>query len=280
MRAHAPNSFPRASVTQASGVASDVAPGDEEEGGAGPAPPSPPLPPLPRSLPLDAHTASGKRVITLAAMSNVPAATHTLAQAEGRVSGPSCSSRSSASRSTAPVVAAKGAGDLEGYLDKKQGGKEAGSAPPTKRSSITSLFGRRASIELEKALGKWERRYFVLAAQSDELQYYASAHEYLAQRPPLGTLSLAGSTVAIKASAKDAARGWHRLTVHANTRELKLRADAVDDCRLWVETLTREGRASLNPFAANAADALAAGGGSGGDDDDDGDEEPLDVHEQ
>ena len=126
-------------------------------------------------------------------------------------------------------------GDFEGYLEKKQGGKDGRS---------TSLFG------LDKQLGKWERRYFVLAADSDELRYYPSPKEYLAQRAASGSLSLAGAVVSKKGDPKDLAKGRHRFTVYSGTdtrtrgsRELKLRADAEADCQGWIEALTRAGRA-------------------------------------
>mmetsp|Transcript_52255 Transcript_52255/g.135467 ORF Transcript_52255/g.135467 Transcript_52255/m.135467 type:complete len:421 (+) Transcript_52255:20-1282(+) len=140
-------------------------------------------------------------------------------------------------------------GDIEGWLEKKQGGKEGRS---------TSFLGK-----FDKQLGKWERRYFVLIADTCELRYYTSPNEYLAKRAPHGSVSLAGASVSIKGDPKDVAKGRHRFTVHTSARELKLRADAIADCQGWVEALTREGRACLD-------------GGGGGEDEELSDDETLD----
>ena len=137
---------------------------------------------------------------------------------------------SARARGTTFIVPEGRPGDVEGYLEKKQGGKEGKSS---------TIFG------LDKQLGKWERRYFVLLADSSELRYYNSPAEYLAHRPPLGSLVLGDGAVFRKSDPRDISKGKHRFTVKEATRELKLRADSKEECSAWLDALSRPGRATL-----------------------------------
>jgi hypothetical protein len=119
-------------------------------------------------------------------------------------------------------------GNLEGWLEKKQGGKEGKS---------TGLFS--------KKLGKWERRYFVVEEGTDELRYYDKPADYLAKHKELGSVSMKQSVVFQKDSPKDIAKGHYRFTIKDPTRELKLRADSFADVQAWVAALTASGRARL-----------------------------------
>jgi hypothetical protein len=117
----------------------------------------------------------------------------------GRARGPSLAGRarapSKADGRARSRTMASGGGDLEGYLEKKQGGKEGGKS---------TLLG------LDKKMGRWERRYFVLRAGDDALTYYASSEDYLARRAPLGTVACAGAVVFVKDDPKDVAKGLFR----------------------------------------------------------------------
>ena len=68
---------------------------------------------------------------------------------------------------------------MEGYLEKKSGGKEG-------RTKI-------------KVLEKWDKRFFVLPkGDGSELHYFKKADDYRDGKTPLGSLECRGATVFLK----------------------------------------------------------------------------------
>ena len=157
-------------------------------------------------------------------------------------------------RGSASGVIMSDNGALEGWLEKKQGGKEGKSS---------GLFG------LDKKLGRWEKRYFVLGDGIDELHYFHSPSEYLAKHAPLGSVSTSAADVFAKATPKDAGKGKFRFTVKDATRELKLRCDTIADMDQWMTALTQPGRARQ---ASTAPDSIR-------DDDDDDDDDAMSARD-
>ena len=114
---------------------------------------------------------------------------------------------------------------MEGYLDKKSGGK--------------------GGIRVRE---KWDRRYFTLF--DNNLSYYKSAHLAL-NANPLATLNVTAARVFLKTASDD---GVHRFTVLTSERELKLRASSAADYSAWI--------AALRPLVATVDEEAAPGGGS------------------
>ena len=109
------------------------------------------------------------------------------------------------------------AAHVEGFLEKKSGGK----------SASPSRF-KKAFLE------KWDKRFFVLSAGGTELRYYHTAEEahYQAQKP-LGAVECIGAKVFLKAEQGE----LYRFTVLSAERELKLRAPDAASYRMWMEAL-------------------------------------------
>jgi len=103
-----------------------------------------------------------------------------------------------------------------GYLHKKSGGHDG------KSSLKTSLLG-----------AKWDKRFFVMPADSSEMQYYKTESDFHDRKEPLGSIDIPGATVYLKAVHK----GVYRFTVRSSERELKLRADSEKEYLDWVQGL-------------------------------------------
>ena len=130
----------------------------------------------------------------------------------------------------------------EGWLLKKSGGH---------KKSGGSLSSRARALTLSS--GSWDKRYFALPLGSTELSYYNSQHEFLASRPALGGVDVAGASLFLK----EIKSGTFRFTVKSETRELKLKAESEAEYAAWMAAL-------------EGAGGISGGQGGGGDSDDDG----------
>ena len=150
-----------------------------------------------------------------------------------------------------------------GFLHKKSGGHTGGS-----KGLMGSMKGALRS-------DKWDKRYFVLPADSSTLSYYKSEDDFVAGKTPQGSVDIPGATVFLKKVSKarraSGEASTYRFTVRASERELKLRADSEDAYLMWVEGL-RPRIALFRELAA--ADDGDDDGDNGDDGDDDGDDGP------
>lgn len=136
---------------------------------------------------------------------------------------------------------------MEGYLDKKSGGKVGRSKP--------------------KLLEKWTRRYFVLpqgvcpansptvlpnadcwtgvAAGGTVLSYYKDESAFSKQAAPLGRVDCRGSSFFLKTAKPAVGKQYvdtdFRFTLVAATRALKLKADTAADYQGWLAHIERAG---------------------------------------
>ena len=101
---------------------------------------------------------------------------------------------------------------MQGWLDKKSGGKE----------------GKSKSAFLEK----WDKRWFVLIGTT--LRYYKSDEDYRKAKEPAGLIECAGAQLFLK-EVKGAA---FRFTIQASDRELKLRAPNAAAYYAWSDALS------------------------------------------
>lgn len=120
-----------------------------------------------------------------------------------------------------------------GYLQKKSGGHDG-----------------KISLKLRE---HWDKRFFVLPADSSTLQYFKTQADFQDRKEPLGSVDIPGSTVYLKSKLQD---GSFRFTVRSKERELKLKADSETDYLSWVQGLRP--RAALFRELADEGDDAAA----------------------
>ena len=101
---------------------------------------------------------------------------------------------------------------MQGWLDKKSGGKE----------------GSSKSSWLEK----WDKRYFVLVGT--QLSYYKHEEDHRKAKEPAGSIECAGAELFLKEVKGQA----FRFTIQAKDRELKLRAPNASAYHAWSDALT------------------------------------------
>ena len=99
---------------------------------------------------------------------------------------------------------------MQGWLDKKSGGKE----------------GSSKSSWLEK----WDKRYFVLVGT--QLSYYKHEEDHRKAKEPAGSIECAGAELFLKEVKGQA----FRFTIQAKDRELKLRASPTE-FQAWASAL-------------------------------------------